>query len=142
LDRAGIQFPWTPSFTIQLKKRRALLSSYLGIDAGDPNITVTDIQRDFDGFYRIVDGDNDGIARIDMGAHEFSSAAPGDLNCDGLVNSFDIDPFVTALLDPNAYEANYPDCHAILGDTQFDSAINTEDIDSFVGCILNGGCLD
>jgi hypothetical protein len=29
LDRAGIQFPWTPSFTIQLKKRRALLSSYL-----------------------------------------------------------------------------------------------------------------
>ena len=29
----------------------------------------------------------------------------GDMNCDGAVNSFDIDPFVLALTNPAAYQA-------------------------------------
>jgi len=32
----------------------------------------------------------------------------GDLNCDGAVNNFDIDPFVLALTDATAYAAAWP----------------------------------
>jgi hypothetical protein len=32
----------------------------------------------------------------------------GDVNCDGAINAFDIDPFVLALTDPVAYAAEYP----------------------------------
>ena len=38
----------------------------------------------------------------------------GDLNCDGSLNSLDIDPFVLALTDPVTYGLTYPDCDATL----------------------------
>ena len=62
----------------------------------------------------------------------------GDLNCDGLVNAFDIDPFVLALTDPGAYEAAYPDCDRMLADCNGDGVVNAFDIDPFV-LILTGG---
>lgn len=34
----------------------------------------------------------------------------GDMNCDGAVDLFDIDPFALALSDPCAYEDAFPDC--------------------------------
>lgn len=62
----------------------------------------------------------------------------GDLNCDGVVNNFDIDAFVLALTDPAGYEASYPDCDRSLGDVNGDGLVNNFDIDPFVA-LLTGG---
>lgn len=62
---------------------------------------------------------------------------PGDLNCDGLVNNFDIDPFVAAILDANAYAAAYPACYIGNADINGDDLVNNFDIDPFVNLILN-----
>jgi len=59
----------------------------------------------------------------------------GDLNCDGAVNVFDIDPFVLALTDAAAYAAAYPDCDAMRADITGDGAVNVFDIDPFVSLL-------
>ena len=59
-------------------------------------------------------------------------AAIGDMNCDDLVNSFDIDPFVLALTDPAGYAAAYPACDLLNGDINEDGLVNSFDIDPFV----------
>jgi hypothetical protein len=62
--------------------------------------------------------------------------APGDLNCDGRVNNFDITPFVLALTatppDYPEYYALYPDCDRNLGDINGDGLVNNFDITPFV----------
>jgi len=60
----------------------------------------------------------------------------GDLNCDGHVNVFDIDPFVQALVDPAGYAAAYPHCDYMLADVNHDGAVNVFDIDPFVACLV------
>ena len=60
----------------------------------------------------------------------------GDLNCDGVLNNFDIDPFVLVLtgtppLYPEYY-AVYPDCDHMLADCNEDGTVNNFDIDAFV----------
>jgi hypothetical protein len=62
----------------------------------------------------------------------------GDLNCDGVVNVFDIDPFVLALTDAAAYGAAYPGCSILNADCNGDGSINVFDIDSFVQCLTSG----
>lgn len=64
----------------------------------------------------------------------------GDMNCDGIVNNFDIDPFVLAILSPADYALAYPDCPISNGDINLDLATNNFDIDPFVVCVLNGYC--
>lgn len=68
----------------------------------------------------------------------FGGGVAGDLNCDGVVNNFDIDPFVLALTDPAGYAAAYPECDIALGDVNGDGAVNNFDIDPFVA-LLTGG---
>jgi hypothetical protein len=60
-----------------------------------------------------------------------------DLNCDGLVNAFDIDPFVQCLVSgtPTA-----PCTSCLSADIDGDGLINSFDIDPFVACIIHGGC--
>ncbi|QOJ14699.1 MAG: hypothetical protein HRU75_08630 [Planctomycetia bacterium] len=62
----------------------------------------------------------------------------GDMNCDGVFNNFDIDPFVLALVDPATWQANYPDCPIANGDVNQDNAFNNFDIDAFVFCLVSG----
>lgn len=64
----------------------------------------------------------------------------GDMNCDGVVNNFDIDPFVLALTDPQLYARLYPDCDINNGDINGDGLLNNFDIDPFVECLSLGGC--
>lgn len=66
--------------------------------------------------------------------------ALGDLNCDGGVNSFDIEPFIQGLLSPATYTTQYPDCDISLGDINGDSGYNSFDIEPFIACVLNAGC--
>ncbi|MGE0480860.1 MAG: hypothetical protein AB7Q17_10360 [Phycisphaerae bacterium] len=63
------------------------------------------------------------------------ATAPGDLNCDGVVNNFDIDPFVLALTDAAAYRASHPDCEITNADANGDGALNNFDIDAFVALL-------
>ena len=62
----------------------------------------------------------------------------GDLNCDGSVNAFDIDPFVLALTDPVGYQAAWPNCNINNADCNGDGEVNAFDIDPFVE-LLTGG---
>lgn len=62
----------------------------------------------------------------------------GDLDCDGSINGFDIEPFTLVLSDPAAYFAAYPDCDMDLADVNLDGSINGFDVDPFVG-LLTGG---
>ncbi|MBL8879609.1 MAG: choice-of-anchor J domain-containing protein [Phycisphaerales bacterium] len=59
----------------------------------------------------------------------------GDMNCDGEVNNFDIDPFVLALTDPAGYAAAFPSCDILNGDINNDGVLNNFDIDPFVALL-------
>ncbi|QOJ14554.1 MAG: hypothetical protein HRU75_07840 [Planctomycetia bacterium] len=63
---------------------------------------------------------------------------PGDVNCDGAVNNFDIDPFVLLLVDPPAYHAAHPGCDPQRADVNGDGVVNNFDIDPFVALITGG----
>jgi hypothetical protein len=62
----------------------------------------------------------------------------GDMNCDGQVNGYDIDPFVQALTDPAGFRGEFPDCSADNADINHDGSIDGLDIDPFVR-LLTGG---
>ncbi|MGA1875297.1 MAG: LamG-like jellyroll fold domain-containing protein, partial [bacterium] len=54
------------------------------IDAGDPSFIAEPNETDLDGKSRVLDGDNDGIPVVDMGAYEFACTYIGDFDgqCD------------------------------------------------------------
>ena len=60
----------------------------------------------------------------------------GDLNCDGVVNNFDILPFVMVLTDtpPNypVYYGAYPNCNHLFADCNWDGVVSNFDINPFV----------
>jgi hypothetical protein len=66
------------------------------------------------------------------------SALRGDLNCDGRIDAFDIDPFVLALTDPTGYEAAFPHCDRQLADISADGSVDAFDIDPFVELLIGG----
>ena len=61
---------------------------------------------------------------------------PGDLNCDGTLDFFDIDPFVTALLNASDYANQFPGCDRLQADLDGDGMVNFFDIDPFVEALL------
>ncbi|MEW6252147.1 MAG: CRTAC1 family protein [Planctomycetota bacterium] len=61
----------------------------------------------------------------------------GDLNCDGLIDFADINPFVLALGGRAGYEATYPDCNWLNADANGDAQVDFEDINAFVA-LLDG----
>ena len=82
---------------------------------------------------------------VDMGAYEFGSMpvafpnlCPGDLNCDSIVNAYDIDGFICALSPACDYENLYPECDAINGDCNEDGAVDAYDIDGFIALVGGG----
>ena len=62
----------------------------------------------------------------------------GDLNCDGVANVFDIDPFVLALTNPTEYQSTFPDCNVRNADCNGDGLVNAFDIDAFVVVLIGG----
>jgi hypothetical protein len=56
----------------------------------------------------------------------------GDVNCDGMVDFEDINPFVEMLTDPGAYQATHPGCSPGNGDINLDRTIDFQDINPFV----------
>ena len=77
------------------------------------------------------DADGNGIP------DECEGLTRGDLNCDGQLNLFDIDPFVLALVSvqngvPEEYYDAYPDCDIMLADIDADGSVTLFDVDPFV----------
>jgi hypothetical protein len=60
----------------------------------------------------------------------------GDMNCDGAINTLDIEPFIAALTAPDDYWANYPDCEITLGDINFDDEVNALDVEAYVELLM------
>lgn len=61
---------------------------------------------------------------------------PGDMNCDGVLDLLDIQPFATALVDAAAYSAAFPDCDLNKADMSANGAIDGADIAPFVNEVL------
>ncbi len=61
---------------------------------------------------------------------------PGDLNCDGQIDAFDIEPFLLALFEPGNYAIEYPDCDINLADINGDGSIDAFDIEPFLGILF------
>lgn len=61
----------------------------------------------------------------------------GDMNGDEAVNAFDIEPFVTALTDCNAYGKRYPNIDPDeIGDANCDAVLDAFDIAPFISFLL------
>jgi hypothetical protein len=56
---------------------------------------------------------------------------PCDMNCDGDVNAFDIEPFLDLLFDPKAVP-----CDICTGDVNADGVIDAFDIEPFLACLF------
>lgn len=103
-------------------------------------LQISNVQTDDAGLYRVR------AANV-CGASTSSSAlltvvpppCPGDLNCDGVFDFFDIDPFVVALFQRSNYALLYPDCDVTLADLTGDGFVDFFDIDAFVLCLF-GSC--
>jgi hypothetical protein len=85
---------------------------------------------------------------VDIGAYEFNSAAPpepdgrctGDVNCDGVVNLVDVNPFVLLLSNYPAWVASFDGCDPRNGDLNNDGTYGQwafDDIRPFVEMLSN-----
>jgi hypothetical protein len=81
--------------------------------------------------------DNDGDNFYDTADPDCQAAGPGDLNCDGVIDFADINPFVLALSDPFNFEVTYPGCNIRHGDCNNDGSVDFNDINAFVA-LLSG----
>lgn len=59
----------------------------------------------------------------------------GDVNCDGLIDNEDIDPFVLALTHHLRYLEQWPLCDITRADVNRDGLVDNEDIDPFVALL-------
>jgi aldose sugar dehydrogenase len=99
---------------------------------GDDWLATTDLQIGPDGYLWNVSY-VDGAVRVIRPIHP-----TGDMNGDGSLNNFDIDPFVLALINPAAYDAQYPNVNRVeVADANGDGVINNFDIDAFVRLLAN-----
>ncbi len=75
-----------------------------------------------------------------LGPHAVTLAllAAADMNCDGLVNSFDISAFNLAVNDPETYAQTYPGCDILNGDANGDGYVDGKDVAAF-SAFLTGG---
>ncbi len=60
----------------------------------------------------------------------------GDMNCDGVVDTDDIEPFTQALLDPAGYESAFPLCTLARANLNQDAGVDSLDIQGFVTDLL------
>ncbi len=66
----------------------------------------------------------------------FIGTLVGDMNCDGSINFADINPFVLALTNPAAYQAQYPNCYVKNADINRDTRVDFGDINPFIKRLL------
>ncbi len=82
--------------------------------------------------------DNAGMDYYDVSDARFRIRVPvpGDLNCDRVVDALDIEPFIVALFEPEAYPDLYPDCNILRADLNGDGFIDALDIEPFIALLF------
>lgn len=93
----------------------------------------------------IID-DGDPISSNNLVAWTLSGVGPldpcpgarGDANCDGSIDFFDIDPFLTALFDLASYECGYCGRSICAVDVDCSGNVDFFDIDPFLLCLFDG----
>lgn len=111
----------------------------LTLDGGSPERFDSEFQPASDGYGRIdvvIDVNNQVCFDTVITVSAARERTPGDSNCDGVVNNFDVDPFVLALAEPDRYLAQFPDCNLFNADINGDGAVNNFDIDPFVELLI------
>ena len=99
---------------------------------GGPAITsITSFGEDGRGELYIVSQAGNIFKIVSFGSRK------GDMNIDGVVNFADINPFVLALVNPAAYQAQYGYPATQTGDLNCDGVVNFGDINPFVA-LLSG----
>jgi alpha-tubulin suppressor-like RCC1 family protein len=82
---------------------------------------------------------NSGFVAIAAGQHHslgLKGDARGDLNCDGALDAFDIEPFTLALFDPAGYQSRYPNCDRMRADINADGNVDAFDIEPFIDLLF------
>jgi hypothetical protein len=114
--------------------------------SGDPIGQVTDAAATWDGelfvadhagaIYRVsVDGRRTRVGKTGLGdgllglTPEPPPCEPCDMNCDGEINAFDIEPFLALLFEPMG-------CSWCAGDTNGDGRIDAFDVEPFMNCLF------
>ena len=107
-------------------------------DHGDGTFSVALTAGTTHGVDRFTVTVDDGTRPVTlMPAPALQYYAFGDLNCDGVFNDEDIDPFVRALVNPGAYAAAFPNCHPDHADLNGDGLLNAFDIGAFINLLAN-----
>ncbi len=132
------------SLADQLSPQSVLIGSGTGLAGplGNRMISLVDAELNDDG--KITGQNGPGIAvAIGSDYSLIQSRVRGDFNLDSVINGQDINPFVSALLDPNAFAAALPDLAAsdlaVIGDFNNDGLFNGQDINGFVAKLLGSG---
>jgi hypothetical protein len=91
------------------------------VDSGDPNYVPYAFETDIDGQARLWDGDDDGVARIDLGSDEAGAWCFGDLDGDGVIDTADVLVLLANYGTPTGM--TYTD-----GDFDYDGGIDLADL--------------
>ncbi|MEO1237150.1 MAG: hypothetical protein AAFX76_10215, partial [Planctomycetota bacterium] len=117
----------------------------IAITDGAGNVTVVFVDQDVDGgqwvslgLYEFLAGTGnevtlivDGGGNVIVDGARFALRQSGDLNLDGFVDEFDLDAFVLAVTDPDAYAFDFGRSVTTTGDTNADGVVDLNDVDSF-----------
>ncbi len=104
-DNGGLnEFVWSPRFTFSPDGSTAYLTTRAGGNARNARLYAVSL----------------------------AGGAPGDTNCDGVVDAFDIEPFILAMTDPQAYAMRFPECDLQTADVNGDGVVDAFDIEPFV----------
>lgn len=69
--------------------------------------------------------------------HFHNGCVPCDVNCDGVLNSRDIDAFILAVLHPGQYQTDFPHCDAVCSaDANLNCALDDDDMERLLACVL------
>lgn len=80
----------------------------------------------------------DGVQQTWNSANYVDPPPPlGDANCDGHFDFFDIDPFMTAVLDPLEYEVRFSHCPISSCDIDQNGSVNVFDVGPFIQLFVN-----
>jgi hypothetical protein len=103
---------------------------------GGPTIDTT-FDTPGDPWIRVRVADDSGAVTTSppITIHVWATPLSGDMNCDGVVDFDDIDPFVQGLTSAAAYEADHPHCPFTNRDVNNDGVVNFDDIDPFVAAL-------
>lgn len=63
----------------------------------------------------------------------------GDIDCNGSIDAFDIEPFILALLNPAQYAIDFPNCELAVADINGDGQVDSFDIEPFISVVLSQG---